>query len=427
MTHTVTAVPPVNVTVAPATPAFGQPAVFTVKVIPPTIPSGFSGPTGTVDMLESGFTLGTGTLSSGVASITLSNLSVGVHNLVALYRGDGVWQRAFANISVTVAQADTSSALAASLESAGQARLTATVSSVAPTTAVPSGTVRFVDTSDGSVLASQLLTNGSAHIIVPLDSIARPIAAIYSGDDSFKPSTSARLPVIANAAGLPASSFAPDEAATAFYVSGLSGDIVSKLPLSASLGGVTLTVTDSSGIERAALVYATFASTGQINFVIPADSGMGAALLTVRLPDGSKLTAPLMVTSTAPGIFTANMDGKGIYAGQVVYVHPDGSQTIDNSATLDSARSVYVPKPIDFRGSGDQVYLVLYGTGIRHGSSLTATVNGVSVPAVYAAQPEYAGLDQINLQIPRSFAGAGQVTIVITVDGRASNAVTAVM
>jgi hypothetical protein len=427
MTHTVTAVPPVTVTVAPATPGFGQPAVFTVQVIPATIPSGFSGPTGTVDLLESGFTLGSGTLSSGVASITLSNLSVGVHNLVALYRGDGIWLRAFSTIAVTVSQGDSASSLAASLESAGQVRLTATVTSVAASTALPSGSVRFVDTSDGSVLATQPLTSGTAHIIVPLESVARPIAAIYSGDDTFKPSTSARLPVIANAAGLPASSFAPDEAATAFYVSGLSGDIVSKLPLSASLGGVTLTVTDSSGMERAALVYATFASTGQINFVLPADSAMGGALLTVRLPDGSKLTVPLMVTSTAPGVFTANMDGKGIYAGQVVYVHPDGSQTIDNSASLDSARNVYVPKPIDFRGSGDRVYLVLYGTGIRHALSLTATVNGISVPAVHAAQPEYAGLDQINLEIPRSLAGAGQVTIVITVDGRASNAVTAVM
>jgi uncharacterized protein (TIGR03437 family) len=73
------------------------------------------------------------------------------------------------------------------------------------------------------------------------------------------------------------------------------------------------------------------------------------------------------------------------------------------------------------------VYLVLYGTGIRHAVSLTATVNGIPVPAVHAAQPEYAGLDQINLQIPRDFAGAGVVTIVITVDGRASNAVTAVI
>jgi len=54
--------------------------------------------------------------------------------------------------------------------------------------------------------------------------------------------------------------------------------------------------------------------------------------------------------------------------------------------------------------ASDQVFLVLYGTGIRHRSSdaaVTATVNGISVPVQSAAQGTYPGLDQVNLALPR--------------------------
>ena len=47
--------------------------------------------------------------------------------------------------------------------------------------------------------------------------------------------------------------------------------------------------------------------------------------------------------------------------------------------------------------------------------------------AVFAAQSQYAGLDQINLgPLPGSLAGAGLVHIVITADGNTANPVTVV-
>ena len=44
---------------------------------------------------------------------------------------------------------------------------------------------------------------------------------------------------------------------------------------------------------------------------------------------------------------------------------------------------------------------------------------------VYAeAQPRYAGLDQVNVYVPRSLAGAGEVPVVLTADGVTANVVT---
>jgi len=40
------------------------------------------------------------------------------------------------------------------------------------------------------------------------------------------------------------------------------------------------------------------------------------------------------------------------------------------------------------------------------------------------AQPRYAGLDQVNVYVPRSLAGAGEVPVVLTADGVTANVVT---
>jgi uncharacterized protein (TIGR03437 family) len=38
-------------------------------------------------------------------------------------------------------------------------------------------------------------------------------------------------------------------------------------------------------------------------------------------------------------------------------------------------------------------------------------------------QPDTPGLDQLNVKLPRSLAGVGEVDVVLTVDGKPSNTV----
>ncbi len=66
---------------------------------------------------------------------------------------------------------------------------------------------------------------------------------------------------------------------------------------------------------------------------------------------------------------------------------------------------------------------MLYGTGLRLRSSLanvTARIGGVAVPVEYAGPNEYAGVDQVNLKVPRSLIGHGGA-LELTVDGNAAN------
>jgi uncharacterized protein (TIGR03437 family) len=83
--------------------------------------------------------------------------------------------------------------------------------------------------------------------------------------------------------------------------------------------------------------------------------------------------------------------------------------------------------PIDL-GVDTPVFLTLYGTGIRNRSSLanvTVTINGISVPVQYAGpQPQFPGLDQVNVPLILSLRGSGESNVVLTVDGQVSNKVT---
>jgi uncharacterized protein (TIGR03437 family) len=360
----------------------------------------------------------------------VNNLAVGTQTITATYSGDGTWSPRAVSITLTVTSSQTQTMTAVSLTLvSGQPVLAATVAP-ASGTGTPTGSVQFVDISNHTTVGSANLSGGKASLTVAASAAAqilgRPIAAVYGGDSNFAGSTSSALPAVMNTAANLSSAFAPDEIASIFGVTGLNGDTAGTLPLTTSLAGVTVNVTDSAGTTRPAQLYGVFASAGQINLVIPSGTAPGLAVVSITLPGGGTVSTVINVAGSAPGVFTANQNGQGPYAGQVVYVHADGSQTIASSVVPNPGSSTYAPNPINLSTPGDQVYLVLYATGIRHAGSLTATVNGVNVPVTYSgAQSSYPGLDQINLgPLPASLAGAGTVNLVVTVDGQAANTVT---
>jgi uncharacterized protein (TIGR03437 family) len=76
--------------------------------------------------------------------------------------------------------------------------------------------------------------------------------------------------------------------------------------------------------------------------------------------------------------------------------------------------------------STDQVFLVLYGSGLQAAGTtgITATVNGISAQVVYAGpQGSFPGLDQVNLLLPASLAGKGNVNVQLTANGILANSV----
>jgi uncharacterized protein (TIGR03437 family) len=52
-------------------------------------------------------------------------------------------------------------------------------------------------------------------------------------------------------------------------------------------------------------------------------------------------------------------------------------------------------------------------------------IGGATASVVFAgAQGEFPGLDQVNVQVPESLRGRGEVTLALTIDGQTTNTVT---
>lgn len=196
---------------------------------------------------------------------------------------------------------------------------------------------------------------------------------------------------------------APGSIVAAFGNGLASGLIVADtVPLPTTLGGTTVRVNG----QPAPLF---FVSPGQINLLVPQGTLTGNAVIEVEF--GSTVSrGSVSLVGMAPAIFTSNAQGTGAPAAVatkdgVVYTsvgNPDGAPVgID---------------PLD--------YLVLFGTGFR-GASITTieiTIGGINAPVLYSgAQGGFAGLDQINTQIPPGIKGL--VDLVVSINGKQGNPV----
>lgn len=195
------------------------------------------------------------------------------------------------------------------------------------------------------------------------------------------------------------------------------------LPLPTTLAGTTVKVRDSLGAERNAPLF--FVSPNQINYLVPQGTALGAATAIITSGNNKISVASLDVQIVAPGLFTANATGQGAPAGLLLRIS-NGQQTFEPLSELQAGNTV--PRPINFGPAGDQVFLVLFGTGMRGLTSLfsaSASLGGVNLPVLFiGAQSEFVGVDQVNLgPLPRSLAGRGNVNLVLTVEGQTANMV----
>jgi uncharacterized protein (TIGR03437 family) len=224
------------------------------------------------------------------------------------------------------------------------------------------------------------------------------------------------------AAALPANPGPPWQAgpavmsAASFRTGALSAGSLATL-FGAGVQATSVDVIDSTGMAHPATIL--YASATQLNLEIPAATAAGGAFLVIAGDGGTITWAGTTIGPVAPALFSADGSGRGLAAAYAHVKHPDGSV----STTLTTSPIVL--------GAGDDVVLELYGTGIRGASSagaVTCTIGGSAAAVQYAgAQGQFAGLDQVNVTLPRALAGAGEVSINLAVDGQTANAVTVVI
>jgi uncharacterized protein (TIGR03437 family) len=260
----------------------------------------------------------------------------------------------------------------------------------------------------------------SSNLIVPsgLTAIGTKVAQAYTAIAAGGPGT---VTSVSSADGT--ATLAAEAIASAFGANlAATTQQATMLPLPTNLGGASVLVTDANGVSRSAELF--YASSTQVNYEVPPGVAAGTANITVSVNGNPTAFGTARLAAVAPGLYTANSNGQGAAAAIVLTNHADGSSSFVYTFQCASAGNC-TALPIDLGLSTDQVALELFGTGIRgHSVSVTCKIGSTTLPVAYAGQQGvYVGLDQVNVLLPKSLRGAGNVTVVLTVDGQNANSV----
>lgn len=270
------------------------------------------------------------------------------------------------------------------------------------------------------------LAVGFADAPVPREVVAADVRALVA-DYSVELGGALSFLTSVSAASFRGGEVAREQIVAAFGPNLAAGAAVADaLPLPTDLAGTRVTVTDSAGASRVAPLF--FVSPTQINYQFPAGTADGSATVTVTRGGVASSIGLVSAGAVAPALFTADASGRGLPAGSVLRVSGAGALSYEPLSRYDGATGRVVAVPVDLGASDDQVFLVLYGTGVRGRSNLAnvaCAVGGVAAEVSYAGEAAgFAGLDQINIRLPRSLAGRGDVELVLRADGKAANTVT---
>jgi uncharacterized protein (TIGR03437 family) len=145
----------------------------------------------------------------------------------------------------------------------------------------------------------------------------------------------------------------------------------------------------------------SYASPGEVIFVVPETVTSGPAEIIVTNADGFESKAEATIASAAPGVFTVSADGRG-----------DG-------IILDADTLTVGP----FDPTGGQRRLSIFVTGARHATSIAVTIGGEPTTVETVARATLPGLDEIHILLPAKLSGAGTSTLIVDADGVRSNPV----
>jgi uncharacterized protein (TIGR03437 family) len=266
-----------------------------------------------------------------------------------------------------------------------------------------------------------LLNNGKALIVGGFGEgdIALRSAGLYT-------TTGSGTVVTVSAASYHLAGFSNDSIAASFGTGLATTTIAANtLPLPTEIAGTTIEVKDSAGTERLAPLL--YVSPTQVNYLIPAGTALGAATVTITSGGGTISSGIVLIKPVAPSRFAANGNGQGVAAALALRVKPDGSRSYEEVVQFDGAQNRFIARPLELGPESDQVYLVLFGTGIRSRSSPSAVI--ATIDGAYAAvsfggmQQDFAGVDQVNVLVPRSLMGRGEVDVLLTVEAQMANPV----
>ena len=402
--------------------------------------------TGTVQFMDGATSLGTGTITAGKASITLSTLPPGSHNITAVYSGDPNNATSTSTIllqkveqigTVTTLSSDTNPSFAGAT-----IHLTASVAIGSGFTADGplTGSVTFTQ---GATVLGTAAVNASGQATLPLNSLnagSDSVVATFGGSTNYSTSASAALVEIvqqsssttAVVASLPTVTVGQAETFTATVTSPtitptgtvnflVGGVIIGSGTLNAQ-GVASFTTTSlnvgQQTVQAAYVASINFgASAATVNVVVVQATSV-TSLLSSANPQtiGQSLTLTATVTSTDPGL-----------TGTVNFL--DGSTSL-GSGTLSNGTASLTTSGLAF---GSHTITAVYSGDTNHTESTSTAltqhiVQGGTVALLSSVNPSVSGQNVVftakvagvNSLIPGGtavFSDGATVLGTVTLDG----------
>jgi uncharacterized protein (TIGR03437 family) len=223
------------------------------------------------------------------------------------------------------------------------------------------------------------------------------------------PSDPPVISAVTNAASYSTDAISPGSLISLFG-SGLASTTVvaPSVPLPMSLADVSVVI---NGVAAPVL----FVSPNQINAQVPSGLAAGSASVVVRVEGALSAPASIMLAAAAPGVFT---DAQG----QAAALNADGSvNSPQNPAPAGTFVSVFFTGQGPVTAQIDDGAAPPSGVVINATSSVSASIGTSTATVQFAGlAPNYAGLAQINLQVPP--LASGLYPLIVKIAGRASNA-----
>jgi uncharacterized protein (TIGR03437 family) len=185
-----------------------------------------------------------------------------------------------------------------------------------------------------------------------------------------------------------------------------SADENRRPPLPVELNGVSVSINGA-----AAGLY--FVSAGELRFVVPpglaATSGTGTYPVVIN-NNGNLIRTTTTILVTQPDIFTSTNDAGG----------RANARNITNSLDPVGTSEPFTVTSLNAQGQTVPTVLRIFTTGLRGATASQVTVRigttDLTGTAVLSVRPTGTpGIDQVDVQLPASLAGAGDVPVIISV------------
>ena len=380
----------VTLTSSPNPSTYGQTVTFTATVTP-------SLATGSVAFKDNGTTIGTASLSNGVATYNTSALAIGSHSMTAVYQGSSQYDGSTSSPAITqvVNRTPTSVSLTA-IPNPSTFGVTVTfTASVSPVAAT--GSVTFND--GGTTLGTSNISGGTAKIAVLRDPAlvvgSHSITATYNGDSNYDVSTSSAVtqivnkanPTIALTSSLNPSTFGSGVTFTATISPSLATGTITFLDSGTQIGSGTIT----SGIATATISNLAAAS-HSITASYGGDANDNGATSTALNQAVNVATSTLtLISSDNPSTygdsvtFTAT-PSPSLATGTVTF-NNDGSPMLNGTVAISNGTALYTTSTLT--GGTHSITAAYGGDANDSGSSasLQQNVNPAQTTCSLTSQP----------------------------------------